>query len=84
MNPPRLSCAPPTKGNHSDIWVGLYDPAEAYRFTNETWTSFTGGGVTGNKDTISALDTMRDICSVAIDPNRCKPCVSRLSWRGYC
>ncbi|HEY4799050.1 MAG TPA: two-component regulator propeller domain-containing protein, partial [Bacteroidia bacterium] len=50
------------RGNHSDTWGGVYNEAEAYKFSNESWSSFT-------KNEIPALDTMRDIVSVAIDPS---------------
>ena len=50
------------RGNHSDTWTNVYNPAEAYRFSNESWSSFT-------QNNIPALDTMYDFCSVAIDPS---------------
>lgn len=49
------------RGDKSSLWIGTYKEAEAYRFSGETWSSFT-------KKEIPALDTMRDIVSVAIDP----------------
>ncbi|MBI4946799.1 MAG: T9SS type A sorting domain-containing protein [Bacteroidetes bacterium] len=49
------------RGNHSETWVGVYNGAEVYKFSNENWSSIT-------KNNIPALDTMRDICSVAVDP----------------
>jgi hypothetical protein len=49
------------RGDHDDTWNSLYKEAEAYKFSNETWSSFT-------KKNIPALDTMRDIVSIAIDP----------------
>lgn len=49
------------RGDRSDLWNNIYKPAEAYRFSNETWSSFT-------KENIPAFDTILDIVSVAIDP----------------
>jgi len=51
------------RGNHSETWAGVYNPAEAYRFSNENWSS-----IAKNNIHIPALDTMYDIVSVAIDP----------------
>src|ERR1035437_1113951 len=51
------------RGNHSEIWVGVYNEAEAYKFSNESWSSIAKNGIH-----IPALDTMYDIVSVAIDP----------------
>lgn len=49
------------RGDRSIVWVNVYNVAEAYRFSNETWTSTTSSS-------IAALDSMRDAVSVAIDP----------------
>ena len=47
------------RGNHGEIWNGVYKTAEAYKFSDETWSSITN---------ITTPDTLRDIVSVAIDP----------------
>ena len=49
------------RGDRSNEWGGLYNEAEAYKFSNETWSSIT-------KNNIPALDSMRDIVSIGIDP----------------
>ena len=49
------------RGDRNEIWNNIYNPAEVYKFSNESWSSFTSS-------TISALDSMRDIVSVTIDP----------------
>lgn len=49
------------RGDVNPLWLGVYHTAEAYRFSNETWTSFT-------RKEIPALDSMRDVVAVAIDP----------------
>lgn len=49
------------RGDQSANWIGTWKEAEAYKFSNETWSSIT-------KQNIPALDSMRDIVSVAIDP----------------
>jgi len=48
-------------GDRGVTWNGVYNLAEAYKFSNENWFSIT-------KNEIPALDTMRDIISIAIDP----------------
>ncbi|MFH1004860.1 MAG: two-component regulator propeller domain-containing protein [Bacteroidota bacterium] len=48
-------------GDHSTTWNGIYNCAEAYQFKDEVWNSFT-------KFNIPALDSIRDIVSIAIDP----------------
>lgn len=52
-----------TRGDRSEIWINVYNKAEAYKFSNETWSSTTGmaGG-------IPALDSIYDFVSVSIDP----------------
>lgn len=50
------------RGDVSPIWIGTYKTAEAYRFANETWISFT-------RKEIPALDSMRDVVAIAIDPS---------------
>lgn len=49
------------RGNRSETWGNVYNEAEAYRFSNESWS-------TTNKVNIPMLDSIRDIVSVAIDP----------------
>jgi len=49
------------RGSRNGIWDGNSREAEAYKFSNESWSSTT-------KMNIPALDTIRDIVSVAIDP----------------
>lgn len=51
------------RGDHDEIWNGRYNEAEVYKFSSENWSSIKGGA-----GGIAALDTMRDIVSVAIDP----------------
>ncbi len=46
-------------GDRSDLWVGTYNFAEAYKFRNEEWSSITQ---------LTNPDTLRDVISVAIDP----------------
>ena len=48
-------------GDRGATWIGTYNSAEAYTFSNENWTSITN-------TTVSALDSVRDIVSIAIDP----------------
>ena len=50
------------RGDRGVTWVNEYKEAEAYRFSSETWTSIT-------KTVIPALDSIRDISSIAIDPD---------------
>ncbi|MBI3501566.1 MAG: hypothetical protein HY063_07210 [Bacteroidetes bacterium] len=54
-------------GSRNDLWVGSSHFAEAYKFSSENWSSTTGTSGIGTT-VIAALDTMRDIVSVAIDP----------------
>lgn len=49
-------------GARSDTWIGTYMNAEAYKFSNETWSNITS-------DNIRALDSLRDVCTIAVDPN---------------
>ena len=49
------------KGDRSGSWAGVYNRAEAYKFSKEIWT-------TVSKNEITALDSIRDIVSIAIDP----------------
>lgn len=56
-----------TRGDRGVTWVGTYNVAEAYKFSNENWSSVTGTSG-GGTFSVPALDTMRDIVSIAIDP----------------
>lgn len=49
------------RGDRSPIWNGAYKTAEAYKFSGETWSSITN-------ENIPAMDSMRDVVSIAIDP----------------
>lgn len=49
------------RGDRSPIWNGTYKRAEAYKLSGETWSSITN-------ENIPALDNMRDIVSIVIDP----------------
>jgi hypothetical protein len=49
------------RGSTNDIWTGRYKVAEAYKFSNENWTSIT-------RKEIPALDSVRDIVSISVDP----------------
>ncbi len=49
------------RGARTDTWSGIYNPAEAYKFIGENWSGITSA-------TIPALDSVRDIVSVTIDP----------------
>jgi hypothetical protein len=51
-----------TQGSRSDIWIGVYLRAEAYQFSNESWSKFT-------RDEMTGLDSLRDLVSIAIDPS---------------
>ena len=48
-------------GDRSETWVGTYNLAEAYKFTDENWYSIANGAV-------SAMDTLRDVVCTATDP----------------
>lgn len=50
------------RGDRGEIWTGIYKEAEAYKFSGEVWSAIT-------KKNIPALDTIRDIVSIAIDPD---------------
>ena len=52
-------------GDRSELWIGTYNFAETYKFSKETWTGITGPA---NGGSIAALDSMRDVVVVAIDP----------------
>ncbi len=54
-------------GDRTETWIGTYNSAEAYKFSRETWTSVTGTS-NGGTSVIQALDTMRDVCAIAVDP----------------
>lgn len=45
-----------------DTWTSTYFPAELYHFNNESWTNVK------RQKTFSALDTLYDIVSIAVDP----------------
>jgi len=55
------------RGDRGVTWIGTYNIAEAYKFSNENWSSVTGTSG-GGAFSFAALDTMRDIVSIAIDP----------------
>ncbi len=56
-----------TPGDRGATWIGTYNYAEAYKFSKENWASVTGT-VRGGTFIIPALDSMRDVVSIAIDP----------------
>jgi hypothetical protein len=51
-----------TRGEAGSIWIGVYNRAEAYKFSNEVWSKIT-------RDEILELDSLRDVVSIAIDPS---------------
>jgi len=49
------------RGDKDETWAAIYNPAEAYHFSNESWSSNT-------KLNTGGLDTLFDLVSVAVDP----------------
>ncbi|TAL60775.1 MAG: T9SS type A sorting domain-containing protein [Bacteroidetes bacterium] len=48
-------------GDRGETWSNVYNKAEAYRFSDEAWSSIT-------KKEIPALDSIYDVVSIAVDP----------------
>ena len=49
-------------GDRSETWVGTYNEAETYHFKEESWNNI-------SKSDLPALDSMRDVVSIAVDPD---------------
>jgi hypothetical protein len=49
------------RGDRDETWAAIYNPAEAYRFSNENWSSDT-------RTNIPAMDSLFDVVSIAVDP----------------
>lgn len=51
------------RGDRDETWAAIYNSAQAYRFSNESWSNITGAEV-------PAMDSLFDIVSVAVDPSK--------------